>query len=405
MNAIAAWESEERLTAEQAIRLREELAQPQFVAVLPHFGVHLAIGAVLRFPIGSMVRVSYVLANLLLATLRLLVRNIDRHVWHQAIRIHSPLVLLISGMPGIGTFAYLASKPMRSNHLLVRVGVDAVLLKLPRHVYERIGLRWVIALPSRTESQTLAATEKPLQITVWPPNVVLILAMIVGALSAADALVVIADTMLHPSIPGWEYINRILDLNAESSLGTWYAGASLILLSGLLFSIAIDKLHSGDRYGRHWLVLAFLPLGFSIDEQAKLHDPGGLANSVRDRLPLSGPLYTGWVIFGIISVIVVAMLFKGFLLDLPQSTRRLYMLAAALFIAGELVFEMMSGWYLDRSGSEDFVYQILTTFEESLSMAGIFVAIAATLHYIQVHLGEVRIALHGIRPAVEGVQR
>src|SRR4051812_24398491 len=75
-SAVDAWVRDGRLTVAEAQRLREQLAEPQFIAVLPHFGVHLAIGAILRFPLGSIMRVSYVLLNLLLLT-----RQIDRRSW------------------------------------------------------------------------------------------------------------------------------------------------------------------------------------------------------------------------------------------------------------------------------------------------------------------------------------
>jgi hypothetical protein len=58
---------------------------------------------------------------------------------------------------------------------------------------------------------------------------------------------------------------------------------------------------------------------------------------------------------------------------------------------------MGTGWYLDSAGEKDLIYQTMTTIEESLSMAGILVAIAGTLHYIQSTFGEIRIGLSGER--------
>src|SRR5215204_4193623 len=49
--SIAAWERDGRLSAGEAVGLRGELREPEFTAVLPHFGVHLTIGIFLRFPI------------------------------------------------------------------------------------------------------------------------------------------------------------------------------------------------------------------------------------------------------------------------------------------------------------------------------------------------------------------
>lgn len=393
--SIAAWERDGRVSKREAAQLRQNLNEPTVLAVLPHFGVHLTIGAVLRFPIGSITRASYTLLNLLLATLRLLVRNIDRHQWRETVGIHSPLVILIAGMPGIGTFAYLASKPVRSNHLLLRVGLDAVLLKLPFHVYECTGLRWVVARPN-TASRAQIDRTSPLKVKVWAPDIVLILGLIVGALAAADllTLVVVELGLIDPTTIVWDSIVRMFDLNAESSLGTWFSAVGLTALSMLLIAIAFAKRQFGDRFAKHWLVLGVLMLGFSIDEVAKLHDPGGAGwQDIRDRIGLSGPLLYSWVIAGMVSVVVVAYCYRRFIGHLPQATRGLYILAAALYVGGEVVTEMFSGWYVDISGEQDFIYHALTTVEESLAIAGIFVAIAATLQYIQSNFGGFSIAL------------
>jgi hypothetical protein len=395
--AITTWQHEDRITSLEADKLRADLHEPQFLAVLPHFGVHLAVGAVLRFPIGSIVRASYVLLNLLLATLRLLGRSIDRHAWRQALGIHSPLVMLVAGMPGIGTFAYLASKPMRSNPLLLRVGLDAALIRLPKRVYERSGARWVIARPQDIATRSLLAEQPPLRLTVWAQSIVLVLGLIVGGLFAADLVTQVAAELhiVDPDAMVVRQVLRMLNLGAETSFGTWYQVMALVLLAATLAAIGVAKRQAGDPFTRHWIILALLALGFSLDEQVKLHDAGGGAEVLRENLSLTGPIFYGWVAFGLLSVVVVGLYFRRFLAALPQTTRRLFALAAALFVGGEIGMESVAGWYADISGSEtDLLYQTITSFEEFFGMAGILVAIAATLHYAQVHFGEVRVALH-----------
>jgi hypothetical protein len=63
------------------------------------------------------------------ATWRGLRRRIGREEWAVARSIHSPLVMLLAATPGVGSFAYLAAKPVRSNRLLLRVMADAALAK------------------------------------------------------------------------------------------------------------------------------------------------------------------------------------------------------------------------------------------------------------------------------------
>jgi hypothetical protein len=92
-----------------------------------------------------------VLGALEVATGRLFMRRIDRAEWGRAWSIHSPLVILLSAVPGFGSFAYLAAKPVRANRLLLRTLTDAAAKKVPWNLYERSGLRRFIARPRALE--------------------------------------------------------------------------------------------------------------------------------------------------------------------------------------------------------------------------------------------------------------
>jgi hypothetical protein len=152
--SIVRWEQEGRLTKEESEGLRASLQDPGIQAVLPHFGVHLLIGVALRFPVGTIARVSYTLGNLLLATARLLARRITFARWRREFGIHSPLVLLVAALPAVGTFAYLASAPVLRHFLLARVTLDAVGEKLPGGIYRRVGVKRLVAKrPARHEGR------------------------------------------------------------------------------------------------------------------------------------------------------------------------------------------------------------------------------------------------------------
>ncbi len=146
--AVATWEGEGRVTAAEAEAMRAHMDGAEFQAMMPHLGAHIVISIILRFPLGSIVRAAWTVGALVTATGRLLARRIDRRAWTQAWRIHSPLVIVLSAVPGFGTFAYLAAKPVRSNRLLLRATSDAMLTKAPWQVYERTGLRRLVARPA-----------------------------------------------------------------------------------------------------------------------------------------------------------------------------------------------------------------------------------------------------------------
>ena len=148
--SVDTWLEEGRITRKEAAEMRAQMDTPMFQAVLPHLGAHLIITVFLRFPFGSIARMAWTGYALGAATVKLMMRKIDRHAWKQAWDIHSPVVLLLSAIPGFGAFAYLAAKPVRSNRLLMRVTVDAVMHKVPWKLYERSGMRRIIARPAGT---------------------------------------------------------------------------------------------------------------------------------------------------------------------------------------------------------------------------------------------------------------
>jgi hypothetical protein len=253
--AIAVWEVEGRISTAEATRLRAEIASPGFQAVLPHFGVHLAIGVVLRFPFGSIARASYLLANIAVNTGRLLARRIDHGMWRRMMGIHSPLVLLLACLPGVGTFSYLASKPFRSNHLLLRVALDAVLLKFPWRVYQRTGIRWLIARPvpcwPATGGAAPARRIAVLQFAGGAQPIVALLALIAVLLFAVDIAAQTANRLLAPDIVGWPQVMRMLDLDSESSFATWFTILLLVLCSALLAIIAHAARSARNRFARN----------------------------------------------------------------------------------------------------------------------------------------------------------
>ncbi len=146
-NSVAIWEREGRITADEAVMLRGQIAEPTFQAMLPYLGAHFVISIPLRFPLGSIVRPIMVAGALGVATIRFFRGQIDRETFKVQASIHSPLVMILSGVPGFGSFAYLAAKPVRANRLLLRAVTDSAMQKAPKNLYERSGIRRFIARP------------------------------------------------------------------------------------------------------------------------------------------------------------------------------------------------------------------------------------------------------------------
>ena len=181
--AIDTWEAEGRVTAAEAEQMRAHMNGAEFQAMLPHFGAHIVISIILRFPFGSIARSAWTAGALLTATARLLTRRIDRRAWKQAWSIHSPLVIVLGAIPGFGGFAYLAAKPVRSNRLLLRATADLVAKKVPGRLYERSRIDRIVARPLGAVAAPVALTSGATPITVPQPAA---LAAMVQVLTAAQ---------------------------------------------------------------------------------------------------------------------------------------------------------------------------------------------------------------------------
>src|SRR5262249_19745298 len=69
---------------------------------------------------------------------------------------------------------------------------------------------------------------------------------------------------------------------------------------------------------------------------------------------------------------------------IPARPRRLMLMSAFVYLTGALGFEMAGGWYGSLHNDQiDLVYEILSTFEESLEMIGLVTFIHALMIYIE----------------------
>jgi hypothetical protein len=169
----------------------------------------------------------------------------------------------------------------------------------------------------------------------------------------------------------------------------------LFVCSAILAAIAALERWPGGRYVGHWLVLALLLLGLSIDEQAKLHD-ASIGAEVREHVSLTGPLYFGWVLIAAASLAAVAMAYRRFIRALPDGTRRRLFVATALYVTGEVGLEMIGGWYVDGGrATGDLDYAALTAVEEFLGLVGVILALSALVDHALARIRSIRFPPRG----------
>lgn len=170
-----------------------------------------------------------------------------------------------------------------------------------------------------------------------------------------------------------------LDLDGEVNLPTFYSSFLLLASALLLGIIAWTKGRQTPHYWS-WVSLSAIFVYLAVDEATKLHEL--LIVPLRDNLQLGGIWFYAWVIVAIPLLILLAILFLPFIIQLPRKTKVSFLLAALLYVGGALGLEMVSGAIVSQLGNRNIIFMVLTTIEETLEMTGVIVFIYGLLDYI-----------------------
>ncbi len=187
----------------------------------------------------------------------------------------------------------------------------------------------------------------------------------------------------------------LFDLAHERNVPTLYSSLTLLLCAALLAIIAHARAKDGRDSVHHWSALAGIFVLLSLDEALMLHE--GLAEPVRTAMGTSGPLYFAWIIPYGLAVLSVAVVYLRFLYRLPNMTRRLFLLAAGLYVSGALGMEAIEGVALEQVGSHNLLFVSLYTAEELLEMSGVAVFMYALAAYIATEMQELRLRIGSLQ--------
>lgn len=189
----------------------------------------------------------------------------------------------------------------------------------------------------------------------------------------------------EPEDPAWWA--RAVDLSTEANLPTWWSAVLLVGLAAL-FALAGALHHAGGGAprGRPYWLLAGVALVLSIDEAIALHEE--VLGEVGDQLVDGGGLlHFTWVVPGLVLAVVVGIAVLRASAALPAPVRRGLVLGGAVFLAGALGVEAISGAVFDARG-HDRLYLLATTVEEGLELAGVLIAIAAARGLLDVRISD-----------------
>jgi hypothetical protein len=188
-----------------------------------------------------------------------------------------------------------------------------------------------------------------------------------------------ANVMLEA---GYHRPIKLVDIDEEVSVPTWFSSTNLFLTSLLLTGVfLLVRRQEGRRFQWHWLFLAIGFLVLSIDESIALHELSGAV--VKKGIPARGVLRFTWIVWGMVLVVVLAGVYAKFILTLPPRRRRQFIVAGALFVFASIGMEMVGGKLMDHYNSRNALAYILQSHvEEFLEMFAIILFNTALIEHI-----------------------
>lgn len=190
---------------------------------------------------------------------------------------------------------------------------------------------------------------------------------------------------LHIKEPAFQarfgrHYSRWLDMNAETSIATWFNVGLLQLVAALAVVAAIAAVTRRERVA--WASLAVAVFLLSVDEKISIHE------ALPELLGMSqGDMATHeWLIPGV-AIALIALLALTFLLrPLPRPVVLGLLLAMTVYGAGAVGMETLSGMAvrsLDMGHPIRDLVPVWEWIEETLEMLGCVVAFATILRHLE----------------------
>ncbi len=219
-----------------------------------------------------------------------------------------------------------------------------------------------------------------MKITIDSKKIILALFVLVIVLNSIGIVGRLIENLL-----GYEETTNLVKqfhVNREGNITNWFS-SMLLFASATLLALIARARHVYDlSYVRHWAFLSFIFLYMSIDEAVRIHEL--TMDPLRKVFRATGIFHYAWVIIAIPMIIILAVLYFRFLLDLPRVTRILFIAAGAIFVFGALGLELVGGYIVtsDLDGASALA-NIFIVLEEFLENVGIALFISALILYMK----------------------
>jgi hypothetical protein len=198
-------------------------------------------------------------------------------------------------------------------------------------------------------------------------------------LLCAYLIVLEMHLMLFPACyGGWRspealMLFKFFDLNREVNIPTWFS--SMLLFSASSLCVVI-----GARLKRvQWFALAGIFAYLSLDEFVTIHEAVG--NAIHRAFQTTGYFSNAWVIVAIPLIILFAIVFRKFFIDLPAKVRSALLAAFALYVFGAVGMDMIVGQMVTL-GSSVILVCIEAFLEEAMEMGAVLLIIDVLFRYL-----------------------
>lgn len=170
-------------------------------------------------------------------------------------------------------------------------------------------------------------------------------------------------------------------LGAEFSVPSWFSSLMLGLSSATLLAIAMVRRRIGWPPAA-MAALAAVMVFLSMDEMLSFHEVA-LPQLTRPFFPDAPSTARTWTIAGVALAAIVAGAMLPTLARLPVQTRRLMVIAGAVYVAGACGFEALSGFFDGPTSywPDPTLYTAAMTMEETLEMLGVVILMHALTSY------------------------
>lgn len=200
----------------------------------------------------------------------------------------------------------------------------------------------------------------------------------------------------HAGLYSRRGIFRTFDVDAESSIPTWYSSLALAFAAALLILIVRELMAREEtRDIPRWSTLAAGFAFMSIDEIAGFHEQAAKLLHMIGRF--EGWLRYPWVILAIGAMIVLFPYFFDYLKRMEPRMRRQFIVAGLIFVGGAVGVQMIGARVRHEWGKDCVAYLACVHVEEFLEMAGIVLFNAALIEHLARLRGDAALSLRFVK--------